>query len=214
MEQSRLDTFTLLTYQNIDIDERNVVTLLYAPLIGKDAFSLYLTLWSLIDRSKLKSPTYTHRKLYDILDFHPTAYLAARKKLEAIGLLDVYQNQDNYLYELKAPLSANEFINDGSLGSYLFTRIGKENFDELTNLFKISNIEKAGFKNISASFDDVFDSITSSITTNETYISRSKSKININHDFDFDFFLEGLSKNFVNRKRITEKIKEKNINKS
>lgn len=209
MNLPRLDKFKLITYQNIDIDERNVVTLLYQPLIGCKAFSLYLTLWSLIDRSRLKTPIYIHKKLYDILNTTPKAFSDARKKLEAIGLLVVYQNEEMFLYELKAPLTAEEFIKDGNLGAYLFKEIGQNNFDELVSLFKISNTEKDGFKNITTNFDEVFDSLPSPIETSDNYMSRSKSKISLNHDFDFEFFFEGLSKNFVDRRKITSKVKDK-----
>ncbi len=209
MELPRLDKFKLITYQNIDIDERNVITLLYQPLIGCKAFSLYLTLWSLIDRSRLKTPVYLHKKLYDILSVKPKAFSDARKKLEAIGLLVVYQNEEMFLYELKAPLTAKEFIKDGNLGAYLFKEIGKANFDELVSLFRISSVEKDGFKNITTNFDEVFESIPNRIETNDEYMSRSKSKISLNHNFDFEMFFEGLSKNFVDHRKITSKVKEK-----
>ena len=209
MKVDKLDKFKLITYQNIDLDERNVVTLLYQPLIGSDAFSLYLTLWSLIDRSRLKTPKYHHTKLFDLIDISPKDFISIRKKLEAIGLVVVYQNDDLLLYELKAPLSAEEFIKDGSLGAYLFSQIGKANFDEIISLFKISSIEKTGFKNITSTFDEVFESIPSPVEANETFINRSKSKITIKHNFDFDIFFEGLSKNFVDHRKITNRVKEK-----
>ncbi len=209
MKIGKLDRFKLITYQNIDIDERNVVTLLYQPIIGSSAFGLYLTLWSLIDRSKLKTPEYYHSKLFDLVNISPSAFIEIRKKLEAIGLLVVYQNEDLLLYELKAPLSAEEFIKDGSLGAYLFSQIGKANFDEIINLFKISSIEKTGFTNITSTFDEVFDSIPKLIETKDEFINRSKSKITINHNFDFDIFFEGLSKNFVDHRKITSRVKEK-----
>ena len=209
MKLDKLDKFKLITYQNIDIDERNVVTLLYQPLIGCAAFSLYLTLWSLIDRSKLKTPEYYHSKIFDLNSISPTVFLNARKKLEAIGLLVVFQNEDLLLYELKAPLSAEEFIKDGSLGAYLFSEIGQVNFDELVNLFRISSFEKDGFKNITTNFDEVFQSIVAPIETDDVFMNRSKSKITINHDFDFDIFFEGLSKNFVDHRKITSRVKEK-----
>ena len=209
MKVDKLDKFKLITYQNIDIDERNVVTLLYQPLIGGKAFSLYLTLWSLIDRSRLKTPDYHHSKLFDLIDISPSSFTSIRKKLEAIGLLVVYQNEDLLLYELKAPLTAEEFIKDGSLGAYLFSQIGKANFDEVVSLFRISSIEKAGFKNITSTFDEVFESIPDPFETEEVFLSRSKSKITINNDFDFDIFFEGLSKNFVDHRKITSKVREK-----
>ena len=209
MKVDKLDKFKLITYQNIDIDERNVVTLLYQPLIGCGAFSLYLTLWSLIDRSRLKTPEYHHSKLFDLINISPAKFISTRKKLEAIGLLVVYENEDLLLYELKAPLSAEEFIKDGSLGAYLFSQIGKANFDDIVSLFRISSIEKSGFKNITSTFDEVFESVPSLIETEETFINRSKSKITFNNDFNFEVFFEGLSKNFVDRRKITTRVKEK-----
>jgi replication initiation and membrane attachment protein len=209
MEFTRADKFKLVTYQNIDVDERNVVTLLYQPLIGSDAFSLYLTFWALIDRSRLGTPEYNHSKIFDLLSISPIEFIAVRKKLEAIGLLVVYQNDNLYLYELKAPLSAEEFIKAGILGPYLFTKVGRTNFDELINLFKLSSFEKSGFKNITTNFDEVFSTSKSKIEVTEDLISRSKSCITINHEFDFDVFFEGLSKNFVDHRKITKRIKDK-----
>jgi len=168
-----------------------------------------MVLWSLIDRARLRTPNYNHDKLYDLLDLSPDTFTTVRKKLEAIGLITVYQNEEQYLYELKAPLSAEEFIKDGSLGAYLFSKIGKINFDELVGLFRVSTIEKDGFKNITTNFDEIFSSVVQPIEVKETLISKSKSKIEINHDFDFDIFFEGLSKNFVDHRKITKKIKEK-----
>jgi len=204
-----LDKFKLITYQNLDIDERNVVTLLYQPLIGCKAFSLYLTLWSFIDRSRLKTPEYLHKKLFDIIDVSPSTFSNIRKKLEAIGLLIVYQNDDLLLYELKAPLTAEEFIKDGSLGAYLFSKIGKSNFDEIVNLFRISLFEKKGFTNITTNFDEVFSSVPKPIKTEDSFMSRSKSKFKVNNNFDFDIFFEGLSKNFVDHRKITSRVKDK-----
>jgi replication initiation and membrane attachment protein len=209
MELNGLDKFKLITYQNLDIDERNVLTLLYQPLLGCDAFTLYLTLWALIDRTKLRSAEYLHFRIYDIMRGTPKQFLKARKKLEAIGLLVAYHNDDLYLYELKAPLTAEEFIKDGSLGAYLFSLVGKENFDDLISMFRISTGDKDGFRNITTTFDDVFESLPKRVETKGDFCSKSKAKIHINHSFDFDVFLEGLSKNFVDRRKITKMVKDK-----
>jgi len=42
-----------------------------------------------------------------------------------------------------------------------------------------------------------------------SFINRSKSKITINNDFDFDIFFEGPSKNFVDHRKITSRVKDK-----
>jgi replication initiation and membrane attachment protein len=205
----RLDKFKLMTYQNIDTDERNVVTLLYAPLIGCKPFLMYNMLWSMIDRSRLKSPEYMHSKLYDLLELSPIEFLQARKVLEAIGLLCVYQKDDLFLYELKAPVSAEEFLKDGALGALLYEKIGKAEFDDITNLFRITISDKEGYENVTAHFDEVFKGLKNPAPTNGDYVSRSKSQINISHPFDFDIFFEGISKNYIDRRKISSKVEEK-----
>lgn len=203
------DQFRLITYQTLDADERDVLTLLYQPILGSDAFTLCLTLWSLIHRDKRKSPEYPHSILYDTLRLSPTAFLAARQKLEAIGLLDTYHNESVFLYELKAPLSAEEFIKDGSLGAYLFSRMGKEVFETVSDFFRVFQNEKDGFENITSTFDKVFDALPRPIETEHTYQSHKKGRFTIHHAFDFDLFLNGLSKNFVDRRKITKAVKDK-----
>lgn len=212
MEVHSLDTFKLITYQNLDADERNVITLLYQPLLGCEAITLYLTFWALIDRAKMKSPTYFHSKIYDILQCNPKGFIRARQKLEAIGLLIAYQNEETYLYELISPLSAEEFIKDGSLGAYLHNQIGETHFEELVSMFRINTSDKDGYENISTNFDQVFKKIDKPVHTKGDYVKRKKPKIQVNHDFDFDVFVEGLSKNYVDKRKITTSIKEKIIN--
>ena len=189
----RLDKFKLMTYQNIDTDERNVVTLLYAPLIGCKPFLMYNMLWSMIDRSRLKSPEYMHSKLYDLLELSPIEFLQARKVLEAIGLLSVYQKDDVFLYELKAPVSAEEFLKDGALGALLYEKIGKSEYDDISNLFRITLSDKEGFENVTAHFDDVFTSVKNPVSETGDFVSRSKSSINVNHGFEFDIFFDGFN---------------------
>ena len=202
----RLDKFKLMTYQNIDTDERNVVTLLYAPLIGCQPFLMYNTLWSMIDRSRLKSPEYLHTKLYDLLEVSPVEFLQVRRVLEAIGLLSVYQKDDVFLYELKAPVSAEEFLKDGALGALLLEKIGKSEFEDITSLFRITLSDKEGYENVTANFDDVFTSIKNPVSPKGDFVSRSKSKINMSHPFDFDIFFEGISKNYIDRRKISAKV--------
>jgi replication initiation and membrane attachment protein len=209
MELLGHESFQLITYQTLDVDERDVLTLLYQPILGNEAYSLYLTLWSLIHRDRRKSPTFHHILLYDALRLSPQSFLKARKRLEAIGLINTYHNSELYLYELKAPLSAEEFIKDGSLGAYLFSKVGKEVFETLSNLFKVFNEGKEGFENITSTFDNVFSSLQKPIDTKYVYQTKSKGKITVNHSFDFDIFLDGLSKNFVDRRKITKTVKDK-----
>jgi replication initiation and membrane attachment protein len=210
MTFERYTAFQLISYQSIDQDEHHVFTLLYQPIIGAAAYTLYLSLVALQERNKKKEEKYIHRDLFDLLKISPNDFLEARKKLEALGLLVVYQNDDLYLYELMAPLSAEAFIKDGSLGAFLFNEVGETQFNFLINLFRMHDVEKQGFKNITSSFDEVFQSIPAQVTVTKNFQQNKNSTISLkdNH-FDFELFLGGLSKNFVDKRKITSRIKEK-----
>lgn len=210
MTFERYTEFQLISYQSIDQDEHHVFTLLYQPVIGTDAYSLYLTLVALQERNKKKEEKYIHRDVFDMLKLSPNGFLEARKKLEALGLLVVYQNEDLYLYELMAPLSAEAFIKDGSLGAFLFNEVGETQFNFLINLFRMQDVEKQGFKNITCSFDEVFQSIPAQVSVTKQFQQNKNSQISLKDDrFDFELFLGGLSKNFVDKRKITQKIKDK-----
>jgi replication initiation and membrane attachment protein len=212
MTFERYTEFQLITYHSIDQDEHHVFTLLYQPIIGLQAYTLYLTLVALQERNKKKEQKYIHKDMFDLMSLSPTEFLEARKKLEALGLLIVYQNDDLYLYELIAPLSAEAFMKDGSLGAFLFNEVGEEQFNFLVNLFRMHDVEKSGFKNITSSFDEVFQSIPAQVTVTKKLQQNKSTKISIKDShFDFELFLGGLSKNFVDKRKITNRVKDKII---
>ena len=136
-------------------------------------------------------------------------FIEQRKKLEAIGLLVVYQNDDLFLFDLRSPLTAEEFIKDGSLGAYLLDAVGETNFNELVELFRIGRYEKDGFRNITTNFDEIFTSAPKPVQLSDKFLSRNKPHLTIQSNFDFDVFFEGLSKNFVDHRKITKRVKEK-----
>ena len=115
-----------------------VLTLLYQPVIGDTAFTLYLTLMNLMDRQSLISEEYLHSDLESILNRKLDIIETDRYKLEAIGLLVTFFSADTFTYEIKLPLSARSFINDGILGQYLIAGISKKRFKKLLKIFKIS----------------------------------------------------------------------------
>ena len=49
-----------------EVDKKNLINL-YEPLIGSDAVSLYLTLWSDLDRTETISDEFSHHHLMTLL---------------------------------------------------------------------------------------------------------------------------------------------------
>ena len=125
-------------YSSFVLSHDDVVTmsLLYAPLIGSDAFLVYVGFNSLLSRNNLKSEEMTHGDFYDIYSFKPQQFIKARIKLEGIGLLVTYEKENgDLIYNLLPPLTAKNFIKDASLGVYLYSQIGENNFNYIYNHF-------------------------------------------------------------------------------
>ena len=88
---NKLDSVTIYASTNLNHDDINTLTLLYCPLIKPEAYNLYMLLYSLVDRSSLTSPTFTHQFFLDLLNISLENLYKARVKLEAIGLLSTYK---------------------------------------------------------------------------------------------------------------------------
>ncbi|MDQ0255063.1 replication initiation and membrane attachment protein [Evansella vedderi] len=155
-----------IAYVNTPIHETDfdVLTLLYQPLIGASAYSLYMTLKSDISRNKGKYIERTHKSLMIFTGKHLDEIFQERKKLEAIGLLKVFRKkqEDEYIhyYELLPPMSPEAFFTDDMLSVFLYNRIGsKEQYIQLRNTFRVYPVEKKDLENITRSFDQVFTSV-------------------------------------------------------
>ena len=69
---SQFNIYSSFTLSNDDV---NVVSLLYAPLMGSDALMLYLGLYSLLERNNLRSEKIKHQDFFDIFSLTPQSFL-------------------------------------------------------------------------------------------------------------------------------------------
>ncbi len=203
-----LDQITVYASTTINSDDVNVITLLYAPLIEADAYKMYMTLHSLLNRTSLTSHTLLQKEILDILGLNPKSFALARLKLEAIGLLSTYKHENEYIFLLKSPLTAKGFLSDGVLGMYLYSLLGDTEFKRIQKLFQITKVDKTNYQEITASFDDVFKSIEEIEIKNTEYIvdRRLNTGIKIkNYEFDFNLFASNIASAFLEGKRITKR---------
>ena len=167
-----------------------------------------MTLHALLNRSSLTSHTLLHKEILDILGLNSKTFAEARLKLEAIGLLSTYKNENEYIFLLKSPLTAKGFLSDGVVGMYLYSLIGDSEFRRIQKLFQITKVDKTKYQEITASFDDVFQSIEDIDIKNDEYIvdRRLNTGIKIkNYEFDFNLFASGIAASFLEGKRITKR---------
>ena len=163
------DTFVVVNRTILNENDRKIISMLYQPIIGSVATSLYYTLWSDLDKTELLSMEYTHHHLMTSLRMKLDVIITARKKLEAVGLLKTFLKKDNvnnYVYELYSPISANEFFNHPVLNIVLYNNVGKKEYENLLKYFKVPKINLSSYNDITSSFDDVFDSVPSNTYDN------------------------------------------------
>jgi len=141
----RSDLFFVHTRTMASTADLQALALLYQPLVGVTAFSLYLTLFALMNKSTLVSEKYLHSDLESILDVQLESLEAARFKLEAAGLLTTAFKSDCFLYELILPMSASSFVNDGVLGQYLKAAVTEERYAKIIKLFKTAKVTRDGY---------------------------------------------------------------------
>ena len=208
----RSDTFIVSGEGLCSEIDYQVLTLLYQPIIGQSAFTLYMTLMNLINRQDFISEEYLHSDLESLMGMKVSEIEQERFKLEAIGLLITFFSNDNFTYEIKLPLSARSFINDGILGEYLIASITKTRFKKLLKIFKVKAPNKKQKYNISKAFNEVFPALETVDNEYESDLVANKTKSFAkltNYNFNWRLFSETINPEVYNYENITEAIKAK-----
>ena len=211
------DTYVVVNKTILHNEDRKIITSLYLPIIGTDAVMLYFTLWADLDNSEILSSEFSHQKLVSSLRITINELQTSFDKLEAIGLIKVFikeGNVNNYIYEIFSPVSASEFLSHPILNIVLYSNVGKREYDNLVKAFKIPRLNTSNYKDITKSFNDVFEStsMTSYDLSLEDIRKYNKLKLNINSNFDFNFLISSMPKNLDTSKMFSKDIKELIIN--
>lgn len=208
------DTFLVINKTILKSDDRNLLIMLYQPLIGSSSISLYFTLCSYLDKLEIMSVEWTHHHLMANLKLKLEEILEAREKLEAIGLIKTYYKETNgiknYVYELYSPMSAHEFLTNPILATSLYNNIGKNEYDRVIKFFKKTTFNLNDYKDITASFLSVFkvESKTTSEIINEEIKKRSKRNLEFNLDLDLNEIFSLIPQELLNHRKITSEIKD------
>jgi replication initiation and membrane attachment protein len=209
------DLFLVYSKAHLAPIDYQVLAMLYQPLIGVSASTLYLVLHGLLNRQSMISEDYVHSDLESFLSEKIEKIETSRYRLEAIGLLNSYISNDKFYYELKAPLSPYAFVNDGVLGSYLQSTLTETKFQKILSLFKISVVRTENHHSITKSFNDVFERLEVHQVPFQTDLlngSKSKSIKVKGLDFDLRLFRESIPEDFFDSNQFTDSIRDKILN--
>lgn len=190
-----------------EVDKKNLINL-YEPLIGFGALSLYLTLWSDLDRLEFVSRDLTHHHLMSLLKMSLDGIKQAREALEAMGLLKTYFKEgsiNSYVYELYSPLSAAEFFNNPILNIVLYNNVGEEEYNNLKSMYKKVKIDLKDYIDITKTLNETFES--SNLPTFDVR-ERQTLPLNVHSDIDFDLIISSIPKGILSEKTFNKKTRE------
>ncbi len=207
------DTFVVVNRTILNESDRKIISMLYQPIIGSIATSLYYTLWADLDKTELLSNEYTHHHLMTSLRVKLDAIITARKKLEAIGLLKTFiktGNSNSYVYEIFSPISAYEFFNHPILNIVLYNNVGKKEYENILKYFKVPKINLSSYEEITSRFDDVFESVPGTLydNLNEDLRVNKTGQIKIDNRFDFDLLISSVPSGIITNKTFSREAKE------
>ena len=200
------DTYTVINRTILTENDRKILTMLYQPIIGSNSVNLFFTLWMDLDKYEFMSTEENHHHLMTSTSLNINEIISAREKLEAIGLLKTFykenEEENHYIYELYSPLSAHEFLTHPVLNIVLYNSVGKKEYERIVNYFKVPKINLNDYKDITKSFDEVYNSEPLSSYENiiENIKANNKIGINIKERIDFDSLISTLPKETINIK--------------
>lgn len=213
----KLDKINIYASSGLSNDDYITLSLLYRPLIGADALSLYQTLYAIIERNGFSSDSIYYEGLLDLLCLSDEQFNSIRLKLEAIGLLETFSNGAKYVFLLKHPLTSKQFLVDSEFSIYLNSKIGNKMFDYILSRLKIDKFDRTGFTNLTVSFDEVFETIdySNKKEIKDVILGRKPNSpvIMKNREFDYDYFFKSIDRSFIQYESL-EKFKNNIINKS
>lgn len=206
------DTYIVVNKTIIDEVDRKLITMLYQPIIGHTASTLYFTLFDDLVRGSVMSEELTHHHLMGTMQLKLEDILIAREKLEAVGLLKTYfkkENVNNYVYVLYAPLSASEFLNHPILNVVLYNNLGKKEYEKIVSFFKIPKVNLKDYEDITKSFNKVFTSVSSNtFVGNDNIVKKNSGNIEITSGIDFNLLISSIPKSMVNDKCFNDEVRE------
>lgn len=207
------DTYVVVNKTILSDQDRKLLTMLYQPILGNDAVSLYFTLWSYLDKSELFSHEWTHHHLMTSMRLKLTQIVEAREKLEAVGLIKTYYKKNHvnhFVYVMYSPLPVNEFLKNPILSVSLYNNVGSAEYKNIVDYFKMPSLNLRDYEDISAKFDEVFEAVP--ITNLDNLLTdikrKSISSFELVSKVDIESVISLIPDDILNKRSLTKDTKD------
>lgn len=206
------DQYIVINKTVLHSEDRKLLTMLYQPIIGYTAVSLYFALVDDLDSLNQMSEDLNHHHLMATMQLKLEDIMIAREKLEAVGLIKTYikkGNVNHYVYLLFSPISASEFFHHPILNIVLYNNIGKKEYAKRQEIFQVPKISLKDYEDVSSSFDEVFESSNlKPFEVLDIIEERKEAKIISKRVIDFNLLISSIPGSIVSSRCFTEDVKE------
>jgi len=206
------DTYTVINKTIITEKDKKVISMLYQPIIGYSAVSLYYTLIDDLDKMEVMSEEITHHHLMNTMQLKLEDIVEARERLEAIGLLKTYYKKDNinsYVYLLYSPMNPGEFFNHPILNIVLYNNIGKSEYEKILNYYKVPKVNLKDYIDITKKFDEIYKSyVGNPLDIQDNILKRSTNNLNLEDNIDFNMIISSIPSSRLNDKCFNKETKD------
>lgn len=153
-----IDGYVVYLQRSLPVDYSASLTHLYQPLLGIEAISLYHLL---LQEKEIQQDDMlqSHHTLMNYLNLPLDKIYGARIKLEGIGLLKTFKQENDdktiYMYKLIPPFRPATFFEDIMLAELLYRQLGRMKFTSLKDIY-IKKQHIASGEEMTATFNEVF----------------------------------------------------------
>lgn len=179
--------------------DKDTLLELYQPLIGAAACALYLTMLKQ-KRNADGGTIFKMEQLLKTMQLSADSLLSARHYLEAVGLIRTFESKSEdvrcYIYQVLSPKSPKAFFEDVLFSGLLIQAVGDKEAKRLANKYKVNLTIPEEYKEVSASFVDVYkpnyDDPAFFKTFGHQIIGRDhgRAQLTFNHDLFFKYIGE------------------------
>lgn len=194
---------------------------LYQPIIGPTALALYFQLIG--DEGDQRELEFIHLDCLNALNIGLPTFLEARKRLEGMGLLSVFQKEDQefgkiFIYQLEEPLAPQAFMKDVTYSFLLNQAVGDRKFQQLTNRFEPKKIDYTSYREVTANFTEVYGQLNMESFAlasdklehvSKSYQTEGNKRLEVNQSLiDWDYLLALAKKKYIIEQNFTQEFKE------
>lgn len=206
------NTIHIYPVQQLTDYDRRLIHAFYSAIIGPVATAVYL--YCCDQHQLLAKEVLSHGVLCQRLNMGLQDFYTARKRLEGIGLLQTYRKQDgeltSFVYTLKAPMSAQDFLADPILCGLLVDIVGEMAYQQLVSQFTVSQTDLSDYHDITHTFYQVYgkqlgiyQQDVSGVMPRET----SQPNYEKQSVFYWEFFVSLMSQTYVGERVLTQEVR-------